>query len=361
MKGNNILILSGLPGSGKTTFADTMALEDDTVFVYHQDEKENEWWLYDQWYHNTIIVDALNLTNDAIIASIKDVQKHIYKREWNYTIVRWKEDRKTCLYNDKGRRSVAADKTIQHAKFEMPDLKRIKSETGIKNLRLEEKEVVPKSEYWSKINTKKYIIKGHYLLSDEWLVSGTQREYNSDYTGSVYSSMDGEDTPEFNELYDFIEEICPNISFFDFRKIQKECVEVITYDEHDYYSDTTNSYYRCDLDKLFIILGNKYETPKSQFVKESEPHFQMYVSFENTFIEDYGRTIQTDDDSLARIYIDGYPLDQAKDGTVIATVTLSKSRDIIVDWHYNAYRLNTDVKELINESIKYLKDYDNWQ
>lgn len=40
MKGNNILILSGLPGSGKTTFADTMALEDDTVFVYHQDEKK---------------------------------------------------------------------------------------------------------------------------------------------------------------------------------------------------------------------------------------------------------------------------------------------------------------------------------
>ena len=50
MKGNNILILSGLPGSGKTTFADTMALEDDTVFVYHQDEKENEWWLYDQCF-----------------------------------------------------------------------------------------------------------------------------------------------------------------------------------------------------------------------------------------------------------------------------------------------------------------------
>lgn len=85
------------------------------------------------------------------------------------------------------------------------------------------------------------------------------------------------------------------------------------------------------------------------------------TSWVESFTEDYGRIIQTDDDALARIYIDGYPLDEAKDGTVIATVTLSKSRDIIVDWHHNAYRLNTDVKELIKESIKYLKDYDNWQ
>ena len=137
---NKVYILSGLPGSGKTYFAERMKEiyreNGDNLFVYHQDDKNFQWWLFQSF--SDIIMDCLNLTNEEIIKCIKEVLKHIQLEQYHeFIIIRWKENREKCIKNDNGRREINSEKTIKHAIFEKPNLKQIKVETGITNLKLD--------------------------------------------------------------------------------------------------------------------------------------------------------------------------------------------------------------------------------
>ena len=77
-----------------------------------------------------------------------------------------------------------------------------------------------------------------------------------------------------------------------------------------------------------------------------------YVSFENT----YG---DFDEDGNEFITIDGYPADENEEGTVIATVFITPSGDLVTDFHHNGYRLNEEVKKLIEASKETLTS--NWE
>lgn len=87
-----------------------------------------------------------------------------------------------------------------------------------------------------------------------------------------------------------------------------------------------------------------------------------YVSFECTHID---RASQKDPDerrALAYADIDGYPADEDGEGTVICRIWLMKEKEgiyptYLVDWHYNGYRLNEEVKNLIAEAKKDLVKY----
>lgn len=83
------------------------------------------------------------------------------------------------------------------------------------------------------------------------------------------------------------------------------------------------------------------------------------VDFVNDYIEESWE--YHEDDTLLRVYIDGYPEDNTKSGTVIATVSLTRRKDLVVDWHRNDYRLNENVKALIDETkIMLLQQYDQF-
>lgn len=83
------------------------------------------------------------------------------------------------------------------------------------------------------------------------------------------------------------------------------------------------------------------------------------VDFVNDYIEESWK--YHEDDTLLRVYIDGYPKDNTKSGTVIATVSLTRRKDLVVDWHRNDYRLNENVKALIDETkIMLLQQYDQF-
>lgn len=83
------------------------------------------------------------------------------------------------------------------------------------------------------------------------------------------------------------------------------------------------------------------------------------VDFVNDYIEESWK--YHEDDTLLRVYIDGYPEDNTKSGTVIATVSLTRRKDLVVDWHRNDYRLNENVKALIDETkIMLLQQYDQF-
>lgn len=181
----NVYILSGLPGSGKTYYANKLQQKEkkERVFIFSQDEKIR----WDTYYSNvfqinTIIVDGLNLTNDSIIETIKDVKKNIrLPKDWNFTIVRWNEDRDTCLKNDKDRREKNSAKTIKNTIFEELDLEKIKKETKLKEIHVIKETVKLKQDYLANVkNPKKYNIKGNYLISDEWILGGTSRSYDAD-------------------------------------------------------------------------------------------------------------------------------------------------------------------------------------
>lgn len=75
---------------------------------------------------------------------------------------------------------------------------------------------------------------------------------------------------------------------------------------------------------------------------------QDYVYFECTHEEGPSQLDDGNKDAaLACAYIDGYPLDESREGTVICTVWLTTEKKFIVDWHHNGYRLNDEVLDLI--------------
>lgn len=257
----NVYILSGLPGSGKTFYANNLKQkrEKGKVFILSQDE-HTQWYTYHMNSFNidTIVVDGLNLTNDSIIKRIKDVKKNItLPKYWTFTIIRWKEDRDTCLKNDKNRRKESSVKTITNAIFEDLDLEKIKEKTHLNEIKVVYKTVKLKQDYYKDVkDPKKYNIKGNYLISNEWMLGGTMRSYDNDWN-NVYSPLSADDTPDFTELDEYLEEIYPTISFLTYKKIKKECVDVVQYEDRDYYSVTENAYYRCNLEKMFEIINQQ--------------------------------------------------------------------------------------------------------
>lgn len=81
------------------------------------------------------------------------------------------------------------------------------------------------------------------------------------------------------------------------------------------------------------------------------------VYFENQYWEDYTVEPNRDsEDALASIFIDGFPEDANESGEVVAKVWITRHKDIIVDWHNNAYRMNDTVLELIEDSKRLLKN-----
>lgn len=81
-----------------------------------------------------------------------------------------------------------------------------------------------------------------------------------------------------------------------------------------------------------------------------------YVDFTNEYVEESWKN--QEDDTLLKVNIDGYPADETKEGAVIAKVILTKHKDVVVDWYRNDYRLNDQVKALVEESkIMLLQQY----
>lgn len=88
-----------------------------------------------------------------------------------------------------------------------------------------------------------------------------------------------------------------------------------------------------------------------------------YVSFECTQIDEANQNDPNERNALAYADIDGYPRDEDAEGTVICRVWLLKeistdgSLSYIVDWHYDEYRADDSVNELIREAEKDLKTF----
>jgi predicted kinase len=265
------LILMGLPASGKTTFAKeydkikevrdswrgyrsiVKHIDIDSLKTLHgRKNRDLENIIGDSIWNtskNEFIIDGLFLTNENIIKIINICKNYNID---SFEIHYWNPDIEKCLRNDKYRRDEESSITIKNAVLEKLDIEQIKSETQTTNINIVYHDIESKPEY--KIFADKYNITlsdDLYVKSDSWSLGGSYQ--NCWGTGG---SVSADEQPESFEQFDsLLEEVCANITFLQYKKLNNECVDIDTYNDRDYYGGSIEyAYFRCNVEKLVNLL-----------------------------------------------------------------------------------------------------------
>jgi hypothetical protein len=258
-----IVLLWGLPGCGKTTYAKKSRLPDvdcDALF-----EKENK--LYDKLkslsykissqltFHNTVIVDSLLTTNLQARKIIDYLVSDLEKYDLVFNIVWWKEDRAACLANDKSRmidgRSKNSQLSIKNLPFEKPNLNFLPE---LKASQITMMTTVRRCPILDIMADAGYDVRGirdMKLRSSSWSMGGT---YGNCWDSEL-GTIDAEPQPEFEAFDELMEKLCPTITFLQYKKISRECCSIDTQGDGDYYGGySSRSTHVCDLEKLYQLL-----------------------------------------------------------------------------------------------------------
>jgi hypothetical protein len=259
-KQKTVTILWGLPGSGKTHYCNAIIGEDhtsknsidrldvDLIGKYHQGDELLRHVGIDTVmklnYRPHVIIDGLVTTNEfckKIIESIQKFNKGECKFAITFQIVWWGESRPVCIWNDKGRREQDSVTTINNMKFEEPDSKFL----GVNDI--QRMIVVPKPAHkvWAIRNN---LGDNDVFESSSWSLGGTWCGYDG-ARGTVSPETPPTSFVEFDNL---LENICPQITFIQYKKVYAQCVKVEEYSNHDYYGGTTHyAKFVCDLKELY--------------------------------------------------------------------------------------------------------------
>lgn len=286
-----ITILWALPASGKSTYAAkhdarknyykrSRIIDLDRLFKNKPTYIENaydfvardvldhiEW--YQRYYptHNNktdlindkgeipIILDGLITTNENAKKLIEAIKKDfsnreaytIYKEnpsELIFEIVFWEKDIDSCLWNDFGRRKVQSRITIENLPFEEPSKELLKEF----NINLIRKLIVRKSaaKLWMHAT-----VGSESLKSSTWCLGGNGKNcWGDEWT--IHSTSQ---PASFREFDDLLTNICPSITFLQYKKIYEESVSIEESSEGDYYGGNADyACYSCDLEKLYQSL-----------------------------------------------------------------------------------------------------------
>lgn len=273
MNRNEVHILVGLPGSGKTTYAEQQKNEnslilhvDDAVeriqrlgqsvtikkaLLYAMgDENVNLSYTY---RYEKIIVDGLFLKQEEVEKVIEFFTE--YLNEFTVFIHQWNEDRDTCIKNDQWRREETSLGLIHNAEYKGIDLAKLqesfKDENKVNIHPVIVSHLVELKPEWA----RKY---GHIIDADGKLKS---REYflggvSGNCWDSSMSYMEGEEIRPFTELYDFLEAAFPYLLLKDWKAIEKEVVSEERWSVPEYYGGSSK-YFRwvCDVKKVYELLG----------------------------------------------------------------------------------------------------------
>lgn len=266
-------ITVGMPGSGKTTFvndksnfpgAERVQVNDfDKVFKKLKKENPDKpidiekvrEMVFQYNTPNVIAIDGLFLTQkDVEWALSVYLDSDYFLKYFNIKKVvvdYWKFDKEACLWNDKGRRSQNSVATIKSAKMEKPDIEQIEKRFGVPT-KMVEHEIVRKSIYKVFADCLGIPLEedNKYFYSDTWRTGGEYSSWNSDST----TRMDSEAPCEFELFDEVMERICPNITFLQYKKLYRSCVELGTRHQSDYYSWWDEDFYKCNIEKLYDML-----------------------------------------------------------------------------------------------------------
>lgn len=208
-----------------------------------------------------VILDGLFLTNSSrksVIQSLIDyVEQKNTQNGYCYRIIYnfWNEDRETCLHNDKGRRCVDSSITIKNAPYEPVDMDYIEKDIKdyIFDHQVKNHTVVRATVYDKFFQSCGSTSEPDIMKSEEWTLGGT----TSDWNGHTVEFLK-EQTPDFVEFDELIEQVCPNISFIQYKNVYRKCVTQKTRTEHDYYGGSEEkAWWECNLKDLYKILLEK--------------------------------------------------------------------------------------------------------
>ena len=271
-------ILVGLPGSGKSTYANQFKDDRQTAILDLDKSMKRRgktrdltsignavFWAIDDLgrnvfsynlshtYWTKLILDGLFLTNEEVIEAAEALSPHFH--EYKLYIHQWNEDRETCEKNDEGRRDAASIGVIRNANYEEIDVKYIKDKLkkypDIEVCSYIEKHTVELKPEWQRIYSGSVDIDGK-LKSQTYCVGGV---YGNCWDSSM-TYTDGEEIKPFKELYDFLEEAFPNLLLKDWRRIEPEVVTMDRWDVPEYYGGHS-SYVQwvCDIKKVYELMG----------------------------------------------------------------------------------------------------------
>ena len=268
----HVLIAMGLPGSGKSSWADEAkrsCFGNDIHVIHLDDIKEKYFWGnryaardyirkgMEGWRgQGQILLDGLFLTNDDLFNAITCMHNYA-GNEMNVIIHRWNENRDICLKNDGGRREKKSTGTILNAKYEDVDTDALNDRlhkygaTNVEVTKVIRHSVVLKPDWLRYFKSHVDVDQDGKLRSGRWSVGGCCGNcYDNDI-----SYFDGEEPLEFTILDDFLDEKCPNLRYQHYRQIRKECVSTEKSSESEYYGGCTNYMnWVCDLQKMYDML-----------------------------------------------------------------------------------------------------------
>lgn len=261
MKNYNLKIIMGLPGSGKTTMAQKIREKKENTgkpccvinldnYMGDSFEKIISKKMSQYEYTEDFVIEGLLLTNNAVSNLINAFKEYVSSKDvLDITIHYFEENREACLHNDIGRRERDASTTIRHAKFEVPDKVFIREKTGV-DCKIQKHKVVRKSEFdiFMDVNG---LYRNNMLCSDSWSRGGT---YGTCW-GNGLHIIKAEEPLSFKEFDELMEKVCPNVSFLQYKKLERECCSIEEKHIGDYYGGCeTRAYHKCDLKKLFHML-----------------------------------------------------------------------------------------------------------
>jgi hypothetical protein len=258
-----LIITWGLPGSGKTTFtkeqitANSAKYNGSRIFTishdecgkYGNDKTKDFISKLNSYLSSTVdilIADTLITTHDDLSNFLKQLN---LKKVISIDIQFWREDRESCLWNDRYRRSDNSSITILNSPLEVPDTATIKSFCPNIRITITHNNVMRK-ENWQ-VFSDKYMIRhtDGIVKSDSWSLGGT---YGNCWNDSK-SQVSGEpQLASFSEFDDLLESACPSIGFLQYKKLYNACVTTDTRGESDYYGGYIQyAFYKFNIKELF--------------------------------------------------------------------------------------------------------------
>jgi hypothetical protein len=261
-----VILLWGLPGSGKSFYANSLLGDSDRYIPREQqyykiniDQKVSQWKgklripkiaeeTVSGFYGNRyIILDGLITTNEGakkFLDAIREMAPAKYDVE--YKVVWWEKDIEACLHNDRGRRHIDSQQSIRHLPFEIPSPEQLCIPADC----IEKQTIVRKP--MSHILVEEQLdmsVNDGKLKSATWSLGGS----SGDSSGSWHTPPDAQ--PSFKEFDELLEKICPTITFLQYKKLFAETVTTESQYHSDYYGGgerTAN--FICDVEKLYTLL-----------------------------------------------------------------------------------------------------------